>query len=231
MVKLYKKGAGIIMVKNKMFLILSIIFFFISIALNFPFPHEYPTGQEISVAFSFPIKTMDGVSYIGVTGLALFFLSLIFLVKSLEQYHKRMVFIAMLLVFFLPMELVHAYQNTLATGIYAIEYDRESSKCEFGTKDEKTSTATCQFTFENHSYNSVQFTIEFYEKYLFEDEMPMLSLLNDGRPYEVILQGKQRETVTIETEIELSDIGRNYLSGASSGVNLKIVDGEKVRKL
>lgn len=219
------------MVKNKKYLILSIIFFFISIALNFPFPHEYPIGQEKSIAFRFPITTMDGFSYLGATGLVLFIICLFFLVKSLDQYHVRMVLIAMLLVIFLPMEMVNAYQNTLATGIYAIEYDRESSSCVFETKDQKTLTASCQFPFENHSNNLVRFNIEFYEKYLFEDDMPMLSLLNEGGPYEVILHGKQRETVTIETEIDLSQLGVSSLSGESSRVNLKIVDGEKVRKL
>ncbi|CAM3802879.1 hypothetical protein [Mesobacillus thioparans] len=219
------------MIKNKKYLILAIIFFSISAALNFPFPHEYPRGQEISVAFGFPINTMDGLSYIGVTGLLLFIISLFFLVKSLDQYHVRMVLIAMLLVVFLPMEMVNAYQNTLATGIYAIEYDRESSSCVFETKNKKTLTANCQFPFENHSNHPVRFNIEFYKKYLFEDDMPMLSLLNEGGPYEVILHGKERETVNIETEMELSRIGVDSISGDSSMINIKIVDGEKVRKL
>jgi hypothetical protein len=219
------------MIKNNKYLALAIILFFISIALNFPFPHEYPIGQELSSAFNFPITTMDGVSYIGVTGLILFIISLFFLVKSLDQYHVRMVLMAMFLVVFLPMEMVNAYQNTLARGIYAIEYERESSSCVFETKGEKTLTANCQLTFENHSNKTVRFSIEFYEKYRFEGDMPVFPLLNKEGPYEVTLSGKQRETVIIDNEMELSQLGISYFGGHSSGINLKIVDGERVRNL
>ncbi|MCM3666258.1 hypothetical protein M3204_17720 [Mesobacillus subterraneus] len=219
------------MLKYKRFLIAAIIFFFLSIALNFPFPHEYPIGQEISSALNFPIRTMNGVSYIGVTGLILFVISLYFLVKSLEKFHLRMVLIAIFLVVFLPMELVSAYQKTLATGINAIEYERRGSSCRYEMKGEKKLYATCQFPFKNHSNQTVHFNIEFYEKYLFEDETPLLSLLNQGGPYEVIMHEKEREIVTIETDIDLSKLGVDSMSGESWGINLKIVDGDKVRKL
>lgn len=219
------------MIKNKKFLILSIIFFFVSMALNFPFPHEYPLGQEISVALRFPITTMDGISYIGVTGLILFIISQFFLVKSLEIYHKRMVLIAVLLLMFLPMEMVSFYQKTFASGIYAVHYERNNSTCLFEMKDETTLYASCQLPFENNSNNPVQFNIEFYEKYLFEDDYPMKSLLNEGGPYEIILHGKERKIVTIETEMDLSKLGISGLSGESRGINLMILDGEKVRKL
>ncbi|MBS8264005.1 hypothetical protein DYI25_06105 [Mesobacillus boroniphilus] len=219
------------MLKNKRFLIVAVIFFFLSIALNFPFPHEYPIGQELSSALNFPIKTINGVNYIGITGLVLFGISLFFLVKSLEKFHLRMVLIAFLMVVFLPMEMVSAYQKTFATGINAVEYERKSSMCLFEMKDEITLYANCQLPFENHSNQAVQFNIEFYEKYLFEDDYPMLSLLNDGGPYEVILHGKERKVVTIETEIDLSKSGRGSLSGEAWGVNIKIKDGDRVRKL
>lgn len=207
------------MVKNKKYLILAIILFLISIALNFPFPHEYPIGQEFSSAFIFPITTMNGVSIIGVTGLVIFIISLIFLVKSLNQYHLRMVLIAMFLVIFLPMEMVNAYQTTLASGISAIEYERGESNYTFEMKDETTLFAICNLPFENHSKETVQFNIEFYEKYLFEDDYPMLSLLNEGGPYKVTLHGKESKVITIETEIDLAKFGRGGLSGQGSGIN------------
>lgn len=219
------------MIKNKKYLILAIIFFFISMALNFPFPHEYPAGQELSVALGFPLTTMDGLSYIGITGLVLFIISQFFLVKSLEIYHKRMVLIAFVLLFLLPQGMVNAYQKTFATGIYAIEYERGESNYTFEMKDDTTLYAVCHLPFENHSNETVQFNIEFYEKYLFEDDYPMLSLLNEGGPYKVTLQGKERKVITIETEIDLSKLDRGGLSGQGWGINLMIVDGEKVRKL
>ncbi|WNF24963.1 hypothetical protein [Mesobacillus jeotgali] len=219
------------MIKNKKYLILAITFFFISMALNFPFPHEYPAGQEMSVALGFPITTMDGLSYIGIAGLVLFIISLFFLVKSLEIYHKRMVLIAIVLVGLLPLELVNAYQKTFATGIYAIEYERGESNYTFEMKDETTLYAICHLPFENHSNETVQFNIEFYEKYLFEDDYPMLSLLNEGAPFKITLHGKESKVITIETEIDLTKLERGGLSGQGWGINLMIVDGEKVRKL
>ena len=219
------------MIKNKKYLIMAIIFFLISIALNFPYPHEYPAGQEISVALGFPITTMDGLSYIGITGLVLFIIALYFLVKSLEVYHKRMVLIALVLVVLLPQGMVNAYQKMFATGIYAIEYERGESNYTFEMKDETTLYAICHLPFENHSNETVQFNIKFYEKYLFEDDYPMLSLLNEAGPYKVTLQGKERKVVTIEREINLAKLRRGGLSGQGWGINLMIVDGEKVRKL
>jgi hypothetical protein len=219
------------MIKNKNYLFLAIIFFFISTALDFPFPHEYPAGQERSVALGFPITTMDGLSYTGITGLILFIIGLFFLVKSLELYHKRMVLIALVLVVILPFEMVNAYQKTFATGIYAIEYERGESNYTFEMKDDTTLYAICHLPFENHSNETVQFNIEFYEKYLFEEDYPMLSLLNEGGPYKVTLHGKERKVVTIETEIDLAKLERGGLSGQGWGINLMIVDGEKVRKL
>jgi hypothetical protein len=98
-------------------------------------------------------------------------------------------------------------------------------------KDETTLFATCQLPFENHSNQSVHFAIEFYEKYLFEDETPLLSLMNEGGPYIVKLNGKEREVVTIETKINVSKLGVSSMSGEAKGVNIKIVDREKVRNL
>ncbi|WLR57216.1 hypothetical protein LC048_10330 [Mesobacillus subterraneus] len=219
------------MLRNKGFLITAIIFFFLSIALNFPFPHEYPLGQEVSSALNFPITTTEGVNYIGITGLILFGISLFFLVKSLEKFHKRMVLFAILLVVFLPTELVSAYQRTFASGINAVEYERKGSSCKFEMKDESTLYANCQLPFKNHSNQTVQFNIEFYEKYRFEDETPLLSLMNQGGPFEVILDKKEREIIIIKTEIDLSKLGVGSMSGEAWGINLKIVDDDKVRKL
>lgn len=219
------------MLKNKRTLVIAVILFLFSMALNFPFPHEYPKGQDIFSTFNIPIKSINGLHYVGITALLFLILSLYFLTKSLEIYHKRMVVIAILLFMLLPIELVSAYQKTFATGIYAIHYDRETSSCQFGMKDETTLTATCQLPFENHSNNIVRFNIEFYEKYPFEDETPMLSLLNEGGQYNVALHGKERKTVIVETEIDLSTSGVGSVSGDAWMVNIMITEGDKVRKL
>lgn len=219
------------MIKNKRNLVFAIILYVISMAINFPFPHEYPIGQEFSSVLNIPIRSINGLNYVGIIGLLLLVVSLYFLVKSLEKFHLRIVLIAIILVVFLPIGLLSAYQKTFATGINAVEYERNDSHCLFEMKNETTLSATCELPFNNHSNDIVRFNIEFYEKYLFEDETPLLSLLNEGGPYEVILHEKDRERVTINTEIDLSKLGLGSISGEEWGINVKIVEGDKVRKL
>ncbi|MBT2692088.1 hypothetical protein J7E32_03655 [Bacillus sp. ISL-55] len=200
-------------------------------ALNFPFPHEYPVGQDVFSALNIPLKSINGLHYVGITSLTLLIISLYFLGRSLKMYHNRMVLIAILLAFFLPLELVSAYQKTLASGINAVHYDRENSHCTFEMKNDTTLSASCDLPFENYNNGPVQFNIKFYEKYLFEGETPLLSLMNEGGPYNVILNGKEREIVTIETEIDLSQLEVESMSGEAWEVNVMIKDKGKVRKL
>jgi hypothetical protein len=219
------------MIENKRNFVIAIILFLFSMALNFPFPHEYPIGQDVFSALNIPLKSINGLHYVGITSFTLLIISLYFLGRSLKMYHNRMVLIAILLAFFLPMELVAAYQKTLASGIHAVHYDRDNSHCTFEMKNDTTLSASCDLPFENYNNEAVQFNIEFYEKYLFEDETPLLSLMNEGGPYKVILNGKEREIVTIETEIDLSKLEVGSMSGEAWAVNVMIKDKDKVRKL
>lgn len=106
-----------------------------------------------------------------------------------------MVFISLAAFVFIPPNIVSGYQKMVATGIYAISYERNESTCHFEMIDKKTLSGTCNLPFENYSEHDVKFNIEFYDKYLFEDEVPMMTLLNHNGPYEVLLQ--------IEAEIDV----------------------------
>jgi hypothetical protein len=154
------------LIKNAKYLFVSIFLLIFSMALNFPFPHEYPLGQEVSSVFNIPITTTNGLSYIGVTALTLLFASLYFLLKSLEMFHVRMVLLALAAVVFIPPNIASGYQKTFATGIYAISYERSVSTCHFEMIDKKILYGTCNLPFENYSEHDVKFNIEFYDKYL-----------------------------------------------------------------
>ena len=124
-------------------------------ALNFPFPHEYPIGQDVFSALNIPLKSINGLHYVGITSLTLLIISLYFLGRSLEMYHNRMILIAILLAFFLPVELVGAYQKTFASGIHAVHYDRENSHCRFEMKNDTILSASCDLPFENYKNETI----------------------------------------------------------------------------
>jgi hypothetical protein len=219
------------LIKNAKYLFISIFLLIFSMALNFPFPHEYPLGQETASAFNIPISTANDLHYIGVAALLLLGLSMYFLVKSLEKFQARLVLLALLLAVFLPYGIVSGYQKTLASGIYAVSYDRNHSSCSFEMVNENTLIGSCNLPFENNSDQNVYFSVEFYEKYLFEDERLMVSLMNEPGPYEVVLKGKERRTVQIEAEIDISEMKNHVTSGEALMVNIIMKSGRKTRKL
>lgn len=200
-------------------------------ALNFPFPHKNPYGEERTSIFNIPITTVNGFNYVGITSFLLLMLSLYLLVKSLKKYRSRSVLIAILVAIFTPPFVASTFQKTIATGIYAIAYENQESICNFEMKNETTMHGICELPFENYSSTSTEFTIEFYEHYRFEDGVRMVSLMNNGAPYEVRLKGKERTRVMIETDIDVSQMENHIDGGESKYVPIIIKSGEITRKL
>ena len=98
-------------------------------------------------------------------------------------------------------------------------------------KNETILHAVCELPFENHSRNSSQFSVEFYEDYPFEDDIRMVSLMNNDAPYEVRLSGKERKRVIIETDIDVSRMKNHIEGGEARFVAIIIKSGGKTRKL
>jgi hypothetical protein len=219
------------LVKNKKFLVIGLIFIFASMVVNFPFPHEYPLGQAGIEVFNIPVNSVHGLHYVGITALLLLLAGLYFYAKSFKKYHGRLIVLAIIVVSLTPHYVADAYQKTFATGIYAISHDREGSFCSFEMTNETNLYAECDIPFENYSSEDVRFTIEFYDKSIFEDEVKMISLLNEGGPYEVYLKGNERQRVKIEANIDVSEIENHVESGEAAGFNLIIKSNGKIRKL
>jgi hypothetical protein len=138
---------------------------------------------------------------------------------------------AIVIALFAPLMIASSFQKTFATGIYAVSYERDWSNCQFEMVDETTLRGEYELPFESYSRNDVQFTIEFFEKYYFEDDVRMVSLMNNNAPYMVKLKGNERKTVIIESNIDVSNIENHVEQGSSTGVNIIIKFGEKIRKL
>ncbi|HWJ78720.1 MAG TPA: hypothetical protein VNR61_11655 [Niallia sp.] len=219
------------MLKNKKLLFLSLILFAISIVLNFPFPHKYPYGESVASILNMPIKTTNGLHFVGITSLLFLITSLILLSKSLKKHKGRFVLFGIVCALFLPHFLADSYQKTFATGIYAISYEVETSECSFDMISDNTMQAICEFSFINNSRDNVSFDINFYEDYLFEEDVKMLSLLGINAPYKVEMTAKEGKQVKIETIIDVSNIKNHVDSGTASHVNIIIQAGGKIRKL
>ncbi|MGM0904435.1 MAG: hypothetical protein ACQEXB_25470 [Bacillota bacterium] len=167
----------------------------------------------------------------GIFTLLLFLVSLFLLVKGLEKYKKRLVFATILIFMLLPNVLTSFYQKTVATDIYAISYELGSSECNFKKINNKTVNANCDFTFTNHSRDEVQFAIEFYEEYWYEESVRIVSLMNLDGPYIVELKGNETKRVNIESDIDVSGQGIHFDSASATLVNLMISSEKGKRKL
>ncbi|MEK3853767.1 hypothetical protein [Cytobacillus sp. FSL H8-0458] len=85
------------MIKNKKLFMTSIVLIFISMALNFPFPHENRLGEAGVMILNIPINSADGIHYIGIFILLLLVLGMVLLHRSLKisfviifcRYHHR----------------------------------------------------------------------------------------------------------------------------------------------
>jgi hypothetical protein len=207
------------------------ILFIASMIINFPFPHESPFGEEALTILDIPIRTVNGLYFVGILTLFLFILSLYFLYRSLEKYYLRSIIAAIFISSLSPPILAEAYQKTMAEGIYAVSYQKQESTCSFEMGTEEILHVICGLPFENYSNDDVKFEIEFYDKYLFEDDEKMVSLLNTNAPYEASIRANEGKEVRIETDIDVSEIKNHIISGESSLISIIIKSRDGFRKL
>lgn len=217
-------------VRNSQKLIMGIGLMVLVMILNFPFPHAEPFVAGNVSAMNIPIQDRDGSKY---GGIILFFMLIvgIYLVgTSFEKYRKRVVFLVVLLYFSLPFFLINVFQNTVASGIYAIHYESDSSQCEFEKLDETMMKVQCQLPFENLSEKAVNFDVSFANQVLFEERFNVIPLINENGPYPVTLQGHESKLVIIKTEVELSKL-KGLSGGTAHQVHIEILEGKKMRRL
>ena len=130
----------------------------------------------------------------------------------------------------MPSFLINVYQNTLASGIYAIDYELDSSECKFEQLDEKTLRVICNLPFENLSEDKVTFDVRFLDEEYFDERFKLVPLMNENAPYPITLQGHETKVVLIETELDISKV--NGLTGGHTyQVHIEISQGTKMRRL
>ena len=165
----------------------------------------------------------------GIISLLLVIISLYFLSNSLKKYRGRFVLLGFVVMMVGPVFFVSIFQQMVARGIYAVSYDSQGSNCQFTMMDEETLVGTCKLPFVNHSRKPVSFTVEFYDPFRFESDPEMLTLMNHHGLHDITLSGKQRKTVYLEKEIDITTVENHIWGGTANGVNI-ILKSEKNRR-
>lgn len=219
------------MIKNKRVFLSSVFLLLLTMLLNLPFPNEKPYGEGIIAALGFPIQTESGIQLIGITCLLLMITAISLMMHALEKYHGRMFLLTIILFFAIPHFAINTYQNTFASGIYAVSYERQNSNCHYQMIDDHTLQGICNLQFENHSKKDSSFSVEFYDKYSGLNDEGLASTMNKAGPYEITLKGKGRKQVQIEANIDVSEMKTHFESGDESGMNIILQSERKTRKL
>jgi hypothetical protein len=196
------------MIKSKKLFYLSLSLLIIFMILNFPLLNQSLHGEATSEALSVPMTTGGKFIGFGIFKLVLLICALILFTISLNKYKGRGTLVALLIAMILPTVLANTYQKTLATGIYAITYEKESSKCTVSKIAERKMLMECELPFINYSKKEKEFSIQFYESFGMDNSDPYINLLevfNKNGPYKVMLLKKGSQTVKISTEIKVSE--------------------------
>jgi hypothetical protein len=217
-------------VRNYKKLYIAIAIFILVMIVNSPFPHDVPFSAGSSWIMNIPINDSDGFILSGLILLAILCVGIYLLATSLEKYRVRLVFLALVLYSLLPLFTINVYQNTLASGIYAIDYDIDSSDCQFERLDDKRMGISCNLLFENLSDDKVNFDFRFITEPFFEEKFKLVPLMNVDAPYHVSLQGQETKVVRIQTELNAPRLN-GFSSGGSSQIHIEIFQGNKMRRL
>ncbi|CAH0346629.1 hypothetical protein [Bacillus sp. CECT 9360] len=223
------------MIEKRNYLIWGIILFIISFILDFPFPNASPYGETIFKSVGLPVysnpESQEGILFVGITSFILFFVSLYLLNNSFKKYNIRIVL--SLFVFGIAGShlLIYTYQNTIATGIYAIGYEEEFSRCEFETsKDGKKLNGKCYILLANYSSKEAQFTLKFKTTDI-DDPYDFNQLMNRNGPYELNLYGHEKKIIEIETAIDVTKIKEHPESGEANGMGIVLFENDRKREL
>lgn len=208
-------------VRNFERLYIAIGIFILVMIINSPFPHEVPFSAGNVYIMGIQINGSSGFNFVGLCLIVALCVGVYLLATSLEKYRVRLVFLALVLYFTLPLFTINVYQNTLATGIYAIDYDIDTSDCKFEQLGDKRMDVICNLPLENLSNDEVKFDIRFFNASLLGDQRKLIPLINESGPFEVSLQGHETKMVRIQTEVDISQLN-SYSDGGSTHVHIEI---------
>ena len=197
-------------------------------SLFFPFPNNVMLEARATF-MSFPIRNEDGYIWLGVIGSILFIIAMVLLMKSITKYRVRTFLIAVIVYMFLPQLLITVYQETLASGIYAISYNNNGS-CDFNAEGEDLLKGECNFVFQNRSNQDVTFELVFLDS-SFMEEIRMESLMNLAGPYIITIEANRKKSINLIELLNVKDVSNHIQGGLSNNIHFKLIDGSAERIL
>ncbi|ARF13031.1 hypothetical protein [Sporosarcina ureae] len=216
------------MIKNRTALISAVVLLAICMFLFFPYPNNPLIGATVTF-MSFPIQADDRLVWKGLVGTLLFLIAMALLIYGLKKFYVVLAVLVLFLYALIPVYLITAYQETIASGIGAISYDQKG-KCAFDTLDDnERMSGDCQLTLKNHSKKPVSFELEFLDTGFGQDEMKMVSLMNIAGPFRMTIEGNRTEFIELNEILDVSNVPDRIYSGSTSDVHFKIIEGKKER--
>ncbi|WP_163853809.1 hypothetical protein [Paenibacillus elgii] len=200
-----------------------------TIILNWSYPYTTALGERLFEWIGLPVRSrgVSGFNYVGITSLLLLFAGLFTLRASLQRHARKITLLALILPFWLPPQLVTAYQMVWAKGIYALEYVRNETSCNFN-KEENRATGTCSLTFINHSSQEIKFIASIRNQDLSASSfLGSLDILGDQT---LIMPPKSKKTIDVAFTKIATD-PHNSVSGSFYGFDLTVKSGEQERDL
>lgn len=217
------------MVRSKAALISSALILMICMCLFFPFPNNELFNAS-STFMSFPITNKDGFIMLGLIGAVLYITAIILLIVGLKKYHFRTILLVIIVYAIFPKLLITIYQETLASGIYAISYD-ENGYCNFESLDQGFMNGDCHFIIHNRSNTPVSFELEFVDVTIWNDDVRMESLMNVNGPYHMMVEANRKKSIELNEILDVYDIPNRIEGGSTSGIHFQLIDGENARVL
>ncbi|WLV23692.1 hypothetical protein QR721_08540 [Aciduricibacillus chroicocephali] len=211
------------MIRSKLAIISSFVFLGICLYSFFPFPNN-PLLRAQATFMNFPIQDQNGYVLSGIFCSALFIISFVLLAVGVKKHRIRTVILVFVLYLFLPNVAITLYQGTVASGIFAISYDKDGS-CHFESIRENLLNGECTLTLRNHSNHTVSFSMQFLDN----DLKPVYrteSLMNEPKLEKVTLKPNEKRTIHLEKKIDISKISRTISGGTSNDIHFKLIAGE-----
>ncbi|MCF6136337.1 hypothetical protein [Pseudalkalibacillus berkeleyi] len=224
------------MIRSKRFFISAIVLLSICLFLSFSYPTGKPLGEQIAEALGLSVWTnsenQSGFNLHSFLLLGIFLAGIICLFHSLQKYQLRSVFLTILIIFTIPPMLLKGYQYTFASGVYAITYGKEYSRCEYQLdEDNSLLHGECFIPLRNYSNDHIQLSIEFLDWRYHGARGD--SLMNAGGPFKIIVGPNESKIYHIKADIDVSKMNSNVYpySGVSYYVDLRLSDGNKIIEL
>lgn len=196
--------------------------------LAIPFPHSYSLWEWMLKILSIPtrFKVGNGSTLIltGLPMLILFIVCLRQLYRSLGKGSISICLIAAMVAYWLPSQLVIAYQSTFASGIYTLDVKEPRASCTIDVND-RIGTGHCNVLIENYGSSPVQANITLKMSDDADLEWPSLQMIDLGE--QRINPGQQQLHIPLSIS---DDSVRDYTSIGVGNYGVIISDGKHQRE-